>query len=111
LHFQISKTNVSLYNNIKTVTNNCLNSNINNKISNITFNNNILLEHIKNEKNNVLFINYQFKKEPSIEEIKTFFHGSIIILTPEINYDIQDEYYYKYFRYKLQNNYIYFINF
>ena len=111
LHFQISKTNVSLYNNIKTVTNNCLNSNINNKILNITFNNNILLEHIKNEKNNVLFINYQFKKEPSIDEIKTFFDGSIIILTPEINFYIQDEYYYKYFRYKLQNNYIYFINF
>jgi hypothetical protein len=111
LHFQISKTNVSLYNNIKTTINNCLNSNINNKLLNITFNNNILLENIKDEKNNILFINYQFKQEPSIEEVKTFFKGKIIVITPNIVYDIQDEYYTTSFRYKLENNYVYFINF
>ena len=69
------------------------------------------LENIKDEKNNILFINYQFKQEPYIEEVKTFFKGKIIVITPNIVYDIQDEYYTTSFRYKLENNYVYFINF
>ena len=51
------------------------------------------------------------KKEPMVEEIKTFFKGLIVILTPDTVRDIEDQYNNKYFRYKLQNNYVYFINF
>jgi hypothetical protein len=109
LHFQISKTNVSLYNKIEQ-SNNCLNSDKNNKIININFYNNILLENIKDEKYNILFVNYQLKTKPELKEIKTFFNGLIIILTPTIIKNIE-LYYDKYFRYKLQNNYVYFINF
>jgi hypothetical protein len=95
LHFQITKINVSLYND--------------NKIENINFNNNLILTKI-NKANTILFINYQLKSEPKIKEIKIFFDGLIIILSPNIIENI-NIYYDNYFRYKLENNYIYFINF
>lgn len=60
--------------------------------------------------NYILFINYQFFKIPSLDDIKkSQINGMVIILSPEYLDNLSD-FYTDFTLYKLQSNYLYFIN-
>jgi hypothetical protein len=132
INYQISKHNLSLYYNIisksieielKDELKVKIKENDKEVSKNITYVNNFNILDINHDNksslfyhdktvmyNYVLFVNYQFFKIPSLEDIKkSQINGLVIILTPEYLDNLTD-FYDDFTLYKLQNSYLYFIN-
>ena len=132
INYKVSKNNVSLYYNITTKTIEVelkddfvvkIKENDKEISKNITYVNNYNILDINHDNkssvfyhnrgniyNYILFVNYQFFKIPSLEDIKkSQINGLIIILSPEYLDNLTD-FYTDFTLYKLQSNYLYFIN-